>query len=127
MDPHPRTPILCVDDEPAVLESLTNLLRRRYTVHVALSGAAGLELLKREPAICVILSDMRMSGMNGAEFLARTQAVRPDASRLLLTGDSNLESAIAAVNQGHIFRFLTKPCPPACSKPRSTPPPSSTG
>jgi len=112
MEPKQRPPLLCVDDEPAVLEGLTHLLRRRYTMHTATSGADGLAILQREPNIAVILSDMRMPGMNGAEFLAQARKIAPDAVRLLLTGQSNIENAIAAVNQGQIFRFLSKPCPP---------------
>ncbi len=112
MQPRERIPILCVDDEPAVLEGLSNLLRRRYHVFTAKSGAEGLEVLAREPKIAVVLSDMRMPGMNGAEFLEKARKLAPDAVRLLLTGQSTLENAIQAVNQGQIFRFLSKPCPP---------------
>ncbi len=112
MEPRARIPILCVDDEPAVLEGLGHLLRRRYQVFTAKSGQEGLEVLAREPKIAVILSDMRMPGMNGAEFLEKARKVAPDAVRLLLTGQSTLDNAIQAVNQGQIFRFLSKPCPP---------------
>jgi len=61
----------------------------------------------------VIVSDMNMPGMSGAEFLGRARTVAPDAVRLLLTGSHDIADAIAAVNEGHLFRFLTKPCPPA--------------
>jgi CheY-like chemotaxis protein len=104
--------VLCVDDEPEVLAGLALHLRRHYDVHLAPGGAEALALLARPCAVAVILSDMRMPGMDGARFLVRAQAIAPDATRLLLTGHADLDSAIAAVNDGHVFRFLTKPCPP---------------
>lgn len=104
--------ILCVDDEPQILESLSLNLRRPYDVDTATSGAAALEILTNEPTTAVVISDMRMPGMDGAAFLARARQVAPDAVRMLLTGQADIDSAIAAVNEGQIFRFLTKPCPP---------------
>jgi len=105
--------ILCVDDEPNVLEGLKLSLRRRGEILTAPSGVAALELL-RQPGFsppAVIISDMRMPQMDGAAFLSQAGALFPDAVRVLLTGQTDLEAAIAAVNEGHIFRFLTKPCP----------------
>lgn len=104
--------VLCVDDEPQILEGLMLLLRRHYDVVTATSGVAALELLAHPPAMAVIVSDMRMPGMDGATFLARARQLMPDSVRLLLTGQADMNSAIAAVNEGQIFRFLTKPCPP---------------
>jgi response regulator RpfG family c-di-GMP phosphodiesterase len=104
--------VLCVDDEPSVLEGLSLTLRRGYEVVTAQSGAAALDLLGRDPAIAVVLSDMRMPGMDGATFLGKARLVAPDATRLLLTGQADLASAIAAINEGRIFRFLNKPCSP---------------
>ena len=112
MDTKPRPKILCVDDEANVLEGLSLNLRRRYDVIKALGGVAGLHVLQRDPAIEVVVSDMRMPGMDGATFLSKARQIAPDAVRMLLTGHTDLDSAIAAVNQGQIFRFLTKPCPP---------------
>lgn len=103
---------LCVDDEPQVLEGITLQLRRRFHVVSACSGAEGLDALLKQGPFSVVLSDMRMPGMNGAEFLARVRELEPDVTRMLLTGHSDVQSAIAAVNQGQIFRFLSKPCPP---------------
>lgn len=106
-----RIRILCVDDEPNVLEGISLHLRRRFDVETATSGAAGLEALTRNGAIAVVMSDMRMPGMDGAAFLTKARQIAPDAVRMLLTGQSDMDSAIAAVNEGQIFRFLTKPCP----------------
>lgn len=102
--------VLLVDDEPSITSGLRLFLRKQFTVSCADSGSAGLEELAKHPDTAVIVSDMRMPGMSGAEFLAQSIEVAPDASRILLTGQTDLESAIAAVNHGKIFRFLTKPC-----------------
>jgi CheY-like chemotaxis protein len=107
-----RQRILCVDDEPNVLEGLTLNLRRKFDVITAGSGALGLEELKKSPGIAVVLSDMRMPVMDGAKFLAAARALAPDATRMLLTGQADMQSTIAAVNEGQIFRFLSKPCSP---------------
>jgi CheY-like chemotaxis protein len=107
-----RSRIVCVDDEPQVLSGLSLHLRRRYEVETATSGAAALELLSRQPPAAVVISDMRMPGMNGAELLAKASSAHPSTTRILLTGHAELDSAIAAVNKGSVFRFLVKPCPP---------------
>ena len=112
MNPAPKPHVLCVDDEPQVLESLKLNLRRLYTVSTAASGAEALALLDQARDVAVIVSDMRMPSMNGAAFLAQARHKAPDAVRLLLTGQSDIESAIAAVNDGQVFRFLSKPCAP---------------
>jgi CheY-like chemotaxis protein len=107
-----RNQVLCVDDEPMVLEGLTLQLRRHYDVATAPSGAIALEMLASAPGTAVVISDMRMPGMDGATFLTRARHLVPEATRVLLTGQADLSSAVAAVNEGQIFRFLTKPCPP---------------
>jgi len=104
--------ILCVDDEPQVLEGIQANLRRRFDVRVAAGGPPALALLESGLSPVAIMSDMRMPGMDGATFLARARSVAPEAVRLLLTGQTDLSAAVAAVNEGQIFRFLTKPCPP---------------
>ncbi len=104
--------ILCVDDEPAVLEGLKMNLRRRFDVLTAPGGAAALDLLAREEGIAAVMSDMRMPGMDGATLLGKIRAGWPAVTRLLLTGQSDMNAAISAVNDGQIFRFLTKPCSP---------------
>jgi len=104
--------ILCVDDEPRVVESLALHLRREYQVLAATGGNSALQLLKEKGAPAVIVSDMRMPGMDGATLLKHVKQLYPETTRILLTGEPGRDAAIAAVNEGQIFRFLTKPCPP---------------
>jgi len=103
--------VLCVDDEPMVLEGLSLHLRARFEVLTAPGGEEGLEMLKYNGPFAVVVSDMRMPGMSGAEFLALAHQRAPDTVRMLLTGYADLDSAVAAINQGHVYRFLSKPCP----------------
>jgi CheY-like chemotaxis protein len=105
--------VLCVDDDPAVLQGLELNLRRKYALAQATSGAEAINWLTRHPPPTAIVSDMQMPGMNGAQFLNEARRITPDSTRLLLTGYSDVAAAIAAINQGQIFRFLTKPCSPA--------------
>jgi DNA-binding NtrC family response regulator len=109
----PTTPsILCVDDEPRVLDGLRLTLRRGFDVLTAASGAEGLAMLIRMAGAAVVISDMRMPGMDGAAFLTQVKEQWPESTRLLLTGETGCDAAVAAVNEGLIFRFLTKPCTP---------------
>ncbi len=103
--------VLCVDDERNVLEALERTLFDCFEVDTATSGAAALELLERE-RYAVIVSDMRMPQMNGAQLLSQARKRSPDTVRILLTGHTDVEAAIAAVNDAGIFRYLVKPCPP---------------
>lgn len=107
-----RPRVLCVDDDPNALGALDALLCRHFEVVVAESALEGLDLIRREPPFAVVLSDMLMPETDGAAFLEKVQEIAPDSVRLLLTGRSDLDTAIRAVNRGRIFRFLTKPCPP---------------
>ncbi len=101
--------ILLVDDEENILRSLKRVFRRDgYTILTANGGQAGLELLK-EHEVGVILSDQRMPQMNGTEFLKEAKVVRPDSVRIVLSGYTDLESVTEAINQGSIYKFLTKP------------------
>jgi response regulator RpfG family c-di-GMP phosphodiesterase len=111
-DANHRPRVICVDDEPHVVSGLSLHLRRRYNVEVATSGEAALELLDRTPEAAVIISDMRMPSMSGAELLAKARERYPNTTRILLTGYAEVDSAIRAINEGHVFRFLVKPCPP---------------
>ena len=109
--------VLMVDDEPRILDAMRRTLRGSYDVATAESGSAGLEVQQAALAagdpFAVIVSDMRMPGMNGAEFLTAARAADPDAVRIVLSGQADLPSTIAAVNDADLFRFLTKPCEPA--------------
>jgi response regulator RpfG family c-di-GMP phosphodiesterase len=102
--------VLCVDDEPKVLEGLALHLQRHYRTSMATSGREGLAIVGGSDPPAVVVSDMRMPEMDGATFLSKVREQAPDTVRLLLTGQADMTSAIAAVNQGQIFRFLTKPC-----------------
>jgi response regulator RpfG family c-di-GMP phosphodiesterase len=104
--------VLCVDDEARIVEGLALHLRKDYQVHTAMSGDEGLQKLKELGGVAVVVSDMRMPTMDGATFLKRVMRAYPDTSRILLTGEPGRDAAVAAVNEGQIFRFLTKPCPP---------------
>jgi response regulator RpfG family c-di-GMP phosphodiesterase len=108
-----RLRVLCVDDEPNILEGLRLNLDRVFDMHTAGSGAQALALLEREEPFAVVVSDMRMPEMDGAEFLGRVRERFRDTVRILLTGYADVGSAISAINNGQIFRFLTKPCPPS--------------
>jgi response regulator RpfG family c-di-GMP phosphodiesterase len=107
-----RPLVLCVDDEVRVVESLALALRRDFEVQTALSGQEGLAKLKAQRGFAVVVSDMRMPGMDGAVFLKHVMRHYPEISRILLTGDPGRDAAVLAVNEGQIFRYLTKPCPP---------------
>lgn len=110
--PADKPRILCVDDEPHILAGLSTVLRRKFDVVTAEGGEAGLEAILRQGPFMVVMSDFAMPGMNGARFLSESRVMAPEAVRVLLTGHASFESAIAAVNDGSIFRLLTKPCPP---------------
>lgn len=102
--------ILCVDDEQAVVDALARQLHALFEVTGVTSGAAALGLLEATTDFAVLVCDMRMPEMDGAEVLTHARSLRPDTTRILLTGQTDLSAAIAAVNRGNIFRFLTKPC-----------------
>lgn len=104
--------IMCVDDEPRILEGLALQLRRDYQVFTANGGAVALHDLQQIENVAVIISDMRMPGMDGATLLKHVMQRYPEATRILLTGEPGRDAAVNAINEGQIFRFLTKPCPP---------------
>lgn len=106
-----RPQILCIDDEEGILEGLELNLRALGEVRTATSGADALRVALDMPALAVVICDMRMPGRDGAQVLADFHRRYPDATRILLTGYTDVEAAIAAVNHGQIFRFLSKPCP----------------
>ena len=102
--------ILFVDDEPAVLDGYMRLLHREFQVCKAVGANDGLAAFDREGPFAVVVSDMRMPGINGAQFLAEVRRRFPDTVRMLLTGYSDINAAIQAVNEGCISKFLSKPC-----------------
>ena len=102
--------ILFVDDEPLVLDGYRRMLHNEFEVSSAIGGEQGLAIIRDSGPFAVVISDMRMPGMNGAEFLAEVRQKAPNTVRMLLTGYTDLNAAIDAVNEGNIFRYLTKPC-----------------
>ncbi|MBP6801919.1 MAG: response regulator [Zoogloea sp.] len=107
--PRPERTLLLVDDEENILSSLRRLLRRDgYTILTATGGKAGLELMATQP-VDVIVSDQRMPGMTGVEFLQKAKEMDPDSVRMVLSGYTDLQSVTDAINQGDIYKFLTKP------------------
>ena len=104
--------ILFVDDEPRVLRALERQLSGRFEMQTASSPEQGLAALANEGPFAAVVSDYRMPGMNGIQFLGKVKHTCADTVRVMLTGQADLATAIAAVNEGSIFRFLTKPCPP---------------
>lgn len=111
MIPSSRHCLLVVDDEPDVCDSVHDLLRREFRVLKATSAHEGIRLLQEEE-IHIIMTDQRMPQITGVEFLERVKVKHPRAMRLLFTGYADLESIIAAINQGHIYQFLKKPWQP---------------
>jgi DNA-binding NarL/FixJ family response regulator len=102
--------VLLVDDEPDVVEALMLALRaQEYELFTETSPLRALSLL-RQRSIDVVISDERMPGMSGSEFLARVYEAHPDSVRIVLTGYANVDAAMRAINQGRIARFLCKPC-----------------
>jgi response regulator RpfG family c-di-GMP phosphodiesterase len=105
--------ILIVDDDANLLAGLRRLLRRKFTVETVEGGEEALLYLTEKGPPAVVLCDMRMRGLNGVETLRTIRERAPDTVRMMLTGNADLRTAIDAINEGAIFRFLNKPCPPA--------------
>jgi response regulator RpfG family c-di-GMP phosphodiesterase len=101
--------ILLVDDESSILDAWRRNLSREFQIETATSGAQALELLAGNGPYAVIVSDMRMPGMDGVQLLSKIKTKSPDTIRIMLTGHSDIETAINAINEGSIFRFLSKP------------------
>jgi DNA-binding NtrC family response regulator len=106
-----KHPILIVDDEPEILYSLRGLLRKDFDVNTATSAYEGLQLLRRQP-VHVVLTDQRMPDTTGVEFLKQVRAEYPAAVRLIFTGYADLKAVIDAINEGSVYRYLTKPWDP---------------
>lgn len=103
-------PVLFVDDEEMALISLSELYDREFTIHTAKSGKEAIEVLRAHPEIAVIISDQRMPQMSGVEFLAQAKKMAPEAVRMLLTAYTEMEMVIKAINEGNIYRYISKPC-----------------
>jgi response regulator RpfG family c-di-GMP phosphodiesterase len=110
-DPPAKHPILLVDDVSEILFSLRGLLRTEFDVHTAESGAEALEVLSRQ-SVHAIMTDQRMPNMTGVELLRRAKEERPEAVRMVFTGYADIKAVIDAVNQGEIYRYLSKPWDP---------------
>lgn len=104
--------ILFVDDEESILAGYRRTLRGRFDLDTALGPEEGLKAVEGPGGYAVVVSDLRMPGMGGIGFLARVRERSPDTVRIMLTGHADVEAAMAAVNEGNIFRFLTKPVVP---------------
>jgi response regulator RpfG family c-di-GMP phosphodiesterase len=102
--------VLFVDDDPNLTAAFRRAYRKRFDFHSAGSGDAGLELIRTSLPFAAVVADMRMPGMDGVEFLSEVRRISPDTTRIMLTGLADLETAMEAVNKGHVFRFLNKPC-----------------
>lgn len=102
--------VLFVDDDTNLLSGLRRQFRKRYDLDCAPSGEAGLQMLSSRDDYSVVVSDMRMPDMDGVAFLTKVAEKYPDPQRIMLTGNADQQTAIDAVNKGHIFAFLNKPC-----------------
>ena len=102
--------ILFVDDDPNILSGYQRQLRKMFSIHTAANGEEGLNRLSEAGPFSVVVSDFRMPGLDGIQFLTRVREAAPDTVRILLTGYADLQTAIEAINEGNIFRLLTKPC-----------------
>lgn len=104
--------ILCVDDEVNIVDSLERLFRKKYRVLKATSGEQALSILNEHPEVALIISDQRMPEMTGVELLERSLKTHPLAARILLTGYTDIEAVVAAINTSQIYRYVTKPWDP---------------
>ena len=111
MKPKHKHTLLVVDDEPDVCDSVHDLLRREFRVLKARNASEGFRLMQ-ENEVHIIMTDQRMPQITGTELLSKIRQRHPQAVRLLFTGYADVESIIAAINQGHIFQFLKKPWQP---------------
>jgi len=105
-----RERILLVDDDSNVLDGFRRTLSREFLLETALGSDQALGLIEKNGPYAVIVSDMRMPGMNGIQLLSAVKNASPDTIRIILTGNADLQTAIDAINEGNSFRFLIKPC-----------------
>jgi len=107
-----KAKILFVDDDPIVLRAYRRQLRDRFDVQTAVGPREGQAAVRQRGPFAVVVCDRRMPDMNGIEFLSWVREQSPETVRIMLTGYADLETTIQAVNEGNVFRFLCKPCPP---------------
>ena len=103
--------ILFVDDDPNILQAYRRRLQKVVRVETAQGGQEGLKSIREKGPFAVVVADMHMPSMNGIQFLTEVKELAPETVRMMLTGNADLDVATRAVNEGSIFRFLTKPCP----------------
>ena len=104
--------MLCVDDEAFVTSMLSKLLSDRWDVSTADSAEEALALIRKGPAFSVVISDLSMPGMDGVAFFSQLRELDGEPMRILLTAWATVETAQRAIKDGHVYRFLTKPCEP---------------
>ena len=102
--------VLFVDDDERLLRGLQRQLSQKFSLDCVSDPVVAQQQLDRSGPYAVVVSDMRMPRLTGVELLSHVRDVFPDTVRIMLTGEADLNTTIAAVNEGHIFRFLTKPC-----------------
>ncbi|MEM9388010.1 MAG: response regulator [Pseudomonadota bacterium] len=102
--------VLCVDDEPRVGQGYARALRKVMPLDLASSGPQALEMIRTNGPYAVVVSDMRMPGMDGLELLEQVERISPDTVRIMLTGNIDMRTASEAINRGGVFRYLVKPC-----------------
>jgi response regulator RpfG family c-di-GMP phosphodiesterase len=101
--------VLCIDDEPNIISALNRLLRKEgYRLLTATNGSEGLNVLAQN-AVHVVISDQRMPGMSGTEFLKQVKSLYPDIIRIILTGYTEVDSIAASINEGNVYKFFLKP------------------
>ncbi len=103
--------ILFVDDDARALSGYRRILHGRLAIETALGPEQGLATVSKQGPYAVVVADMKMPVMDGVQFLTKVEEMAPDTVRMMITGNADLETAVIAVNRGHVFRFLTKPCP----------------
>ena len=108
-----RSRILVVDDEEAILETMTYTFEDDYQVLTATTASQALDLLERDGPVAVVISDQRMPEMTGVEFLAKVFEMEPTTARIILTGFADMNAIIRAINDGHVYAYITKPWEPA--------------
>jgi signal transduction histidine kinase len=104
----PADTVLYVDDEPRNLSSFNAIFRKYYKIHIATSAEEGIEIMERNP-IHLVITDQRMPNITGVEFLEKIVNRYPDVTRIILTGYSDTDAIIGAINRGHVYKYITKP------------------